>query len=219
MTMHDDALPPPAVATQFDDLAQQRAAGTLGMWTFLTTETMFFGALLFAYAVARGHFPVAFAAASRHTDLLLGTINTAVLLTSSLCMALAATAASARARIATVGWLVATTLLGLAFCGIKLAEYAIDYREHLVPVLDFAFDPPALAAGAETFFWLYFTTTGLHLVHLVIGIGMVLVLAARAYRARARNLDTTIDAAGLYWHFVDVVWIFLYPLLYLVALA
>jgi len=211
------ALPAPVVATQFDELAQQRAAGTLGMWAFLATETLFFGALLFAYAIARSRFPEAFAAASRHTNLALGTTNTAVLLTSSLCMALAVAAASARARRATAGWLAATGVLGLAFIGIKLTEYALDYRDHLVPVLDFAFDPPSLAVGAKAFFWLYFATTGLHLLHLSIGIAIVAVLAVRAWRARAANLDATIDAAGLYWHFVDLVWIFLFPLLYLVS--
>jgi cytochrome c oxidase subunit 3 len=214
---HDATLPPPCVGAQFDDLPQQRSAGSLGMWVFLTTETLFFGVLLFAYAVARSRYPEAFASASRHTSLVLGTTNTAVLLTSSLCMALAARAAMLRVRRTAAAFLVLTGVLGAVFIAIKLTEYAIDARDHLVPVLDFAFEPAALAQGAETFFWLYFTSTGLHLVHLSIGIAIVLVLAVRAWRSQAANLDSTIEASGLYWHFVDMVWIFLYPLLYLVS--
>jgi cytochrome c oxidase subunit 3 len=220
--MTDDtiaALPGPVVGEQFDDLVQQRAAATLGMWTFLTTETLFFGALFFAYAIARTLFPDAFAAASRHTSLVLGTANTAVLLTSSLTMALAVSAASMRRRNATVACLLVTAALGIAFAAIKLTEYAIDYSGHLVPVVNFAFEPAARADGAQVFFWLYFAATGLHLVHLSVGVAIVLVLAVRAYRARAPNLDSTIEASGLYWHFVDIVWIFLYPLLYLVSRA
>src|SRR5438067_6972440 len=207
-----------SVASQFDDAAQQRDASTLGMWVFLTTETLFFGALFFGYAIARANFPDAFAAASRHTNIVLGTANTAVLLTSSFFMALAVWAASQRARKPTTLFLVITALLGLLFAAIKLTEYALDYREHLVPALDFAF-APAHFNGAELFFWFYFTATGLHLAHLSIGIAIVLVFAWRSYRARVENLDTRIEIAGLYWHFVDIVWIFLYPLLYLVSRA
>jgi cytochrome c oxidase subunit 3 len=206
------------VAEQFDGPAQQRAAATLGMWIFLATETLFFGALFFGYAIARAGAPDAFAAASRHTNIVLGTANTAILLTSSFCMALAVRAAARRAREATARLLVATALLGLVFAAIKLTEYALDYREHLVPVVDFAF-APALARGAETFFWLYFTSTGLHLLHLSVGVGLVLYFAWRVHRGIGANLDTRIEIAGLYWHFVDVIWIFLYPLLYLVSRA
>ena len=129
------------VARQFDDAAQQAEAASLGMWLFLATEVLFFGVLFFAYGVARARYPDAFAAASRHTNLLLGTTNTAVLLTSSFTMALAVHAAQLRRLRASALLLVVTAVLGLAFAGVKLAEYALDYRGHLVPVLDFAFDP------------------------------------------------------------------------------
>jgi len=204
------------VAPHFETAEQQRAAASLGMWIFLTTETMFFGALFFAYAIARASFPEAFGAASRHTNLVLGTTNTAVLLTSSLCMALAARAAMQGARRATVLLLVTTAALGAAFAAIKLTEYGLDYREHLVPLLNFDFDP-RYARGAFVFFGLYFTTTGLHLVHLAIGIGLVLTIAWRVNHRRENALFDEVETIGLYWHFVDIVWIFLYPCLYLVS--
>ena len=160
------------LAPQFDDLRQQRDAATLGMWIFLATEVLFFGALFLAYTAARLQFPDAFAAASRHTSVVLGTANTAVLLTSSFCMALAAHAAAARAARRTVALLTATACLGLVFAAIKLVEYGLDYRDHLVPLVDFAFDP-RYVRGAYIFFGFYFVMTGVHLVHLVVGIALV----------------------------------------------
>ena len=207
------ALP---VAEQFDDAAQQADAASLGMWLFLATEMLFFGVLFLGYVVARAHFPEAFAAASRHTNLVLGTLNTAILLTSSFTMAMSVRAAARRAYRMAALMLLVTATLGTAFGGIKLTEYALDYRSHLVPVLDFSFDE-AYAQGALLFFWLYFTTTGLHLVHLSIGIGIALVFASRAWRRGGNRLPEQVEIAGLYWHFVDLVWIFLYPCLYLVA--
>src|SRR5438105_3555031 len=185
-----------SVASQFDDAAQQRDASTLGMWVFLTTETLFFGALFFGYAIARTNFPHAFAAASRHTNIVLGTLNTAVLLTSSFFMALAVRAAGHRAHQTAARFLVVTALLGVIFAAIKLSEYALDYREHLVPVIDFAFSADD-AKGAELFFWLYFTATGLHLIHLSIGIAIVTVFAWLSHRAQTPNLDGKIEIAGL----------------------
>ncbi|HVO91008.1 MAG TPA: cytochrome c oxidase subunit 3, partial [Casimicrobiaceae bacterium] len=180
---------PIRLAAHFDDADQQRAAATLGMWVFLTTETLFFGALFFAYTIARSAYPDAFAAASRHTSVILGTTNTAILLTSSLFMALAVRAAAMRAHRLAAAMLMVTAVLGLSFAGIKLTEYALEYREHLVPVVDFAFAPD-LFRGAELFFWIYFTSTGLHLVHLLIGIALVSLFAWRAYRAEVVNLAT-----------------------------
>ena len=204
------------VAQQFEEAPQQRAAATLGMWIFLATEVMFFGALFFAYSIARYQLPDAFAAASRHTNILLGTTNTAVLLTSSLFMALAVKCAEEDMRRATVALLVVTGLLGFAFMGIKLTEYALDYRDHLVPAVNFAFDP-RYARGARVFFGLYFLTTGLHLVHLSVGIVLVMAFARRVARRAPNALADQVDIVGLYWHFVDIVWIFLYPCLYLVS--
>ncbi|HTS20974.1 MAG TPA: cytochrome c oxidase subunit 3 [Casimicrobiaceae bacterium] len=208
----------PRVAEQFETAVQQRAAATLGMWVFIATETLFFGALFFAYAIARIQAPDDFAQASRHTNLVLGTANTAILLSSSLFMALSVRAAALGTRQAAVGFLVITAALGLSFTGVKLAEYALDYREHLVPLVDFAFDPRH-ARGALVFFGLYFATTGLHLVHLSIGIALVLGLAWRLLARRPGASAEHVAIAGLYWHFVDIVWIFLYPCLYLVSRA
>jgi cytochrome c oxidase subunit III len=218
------ALTPPAtqptlrIAQQFEDASQQRDAATLGMWIFLATEMMFFGALFFAYAIGRYNFPDAFAAASRHTNILLGTTNTAVLLTSSLFMALAVRSASLGARRMTVVMLAITALLGVAFAGIKIGEYVLDYHEHLVPTLDFSFDAQ-YARGAWLFFGLYFATTGLHLLHLSVGIAAVTILGWRVFAARQNALADHVEITGLYWHFVDIVWIFLYPCLYLVSRA
>jgi cytochrome c oxidase subunit 3 len=206
----------PVPDAQFDDAAQQRDAASLGMWVFLATEMLFFGVLFFGYALARARFPGAFAAASRQTDLVLGTLNTAILLTSSFTMALAVRAAGLQSHRATALLLAGTAVLGVAFAGIKLTEYGIDYRHHLVPVLDFAFAQPH-ATGALLFFWLYFATTGLHLVHLSVGIVITLVFAWRAWRMPTPRLAGQVEIGGLYWHFVDLVWIFLYPCLYLVA--
>jgi cytochrome c oxidase subunit 3 len=205
------------VARQFDDPLQQRKASDLGMWVFLATEILFFGALFVAYTATRLHDPQAFAIASRLTNLTLGSVNTAVLLTSSLTMALAVRATKLGLRNASIAFLLATAVLGLAFLGIKFTEYYLDWRDHLVPVLDFAHAGPH-AGGVENFFYLYFFMTGVHSIHLVIGIVMALVLA---FLARRRDFSpdyfTPVELGGLYWHLVDIVWIFLYPLLYLVA--
>jgi cytochrome c oxidase subunit 3 len=205
------------VARQFDDPLQQRKASDLGMWVFLATEILFFGALFVAYTATRLHDPQAFAIASRLTNLTLGSVNTAVLLTSSLTMALAVRATKLGLRNASIAFLLATAVLGLAFLGIKFTEYYLDWRDHLVPVLDFAHAGPH-AGGVENFCYLYFFMTGVHSIHLVIGIVMALVLA---FLARRRDFSpdyfTPVELGGLYWHLVDIVWIFLYPLLYLVA--
>ncbi len=206
------------VAEQFEDAPQQRSAATLGMWIFLATELMFFGALFFAYAIARVHAPDAFAAASRHTNIFLGTANTAILLTSSFFMALAVRSAAEGARKTTVQLLVVTAALGVVFGGVKLTEYALDYHDHLVPLVNFAFDPRYMP-GARVFYGLYFATTGLHLVHLSVGVALLIVFAWRVWRALPNALADQIEVLGLYWHFVDIVWIFLYPCLYLVSRA
>jgi cytochrome c oxidase subunit 3 len=194
----------------------RRETVTLGMWVFLATEVMFFGVLLFAYLRARLGDPQGFAAASHHAHAAIGTINTAILLTSSFFVALGADAASAGSRRAARRWLFATALLGAVFIGLKGVEYALEWRDGLVPGLHF------LHGGDRTlqlFFYLYFVTTGLHAVHLAIGIALLSVLAWKLGGAdKALPSNDAIEVAGLYWHFVDVVWIFLYPLFYLVDL-
>jgi cytochrome c oxidase subunit 3 len=203
------------LAHQFDDLEQQHDAATLGMWIFLVTEVMFFGGLLAAYAAYRAVYPQAFADGSRLCDLALGATNTAVLISSSLTMALAVFAAEQGRRHLLVALLVCTMVLGTAFLAIKFLEYSHKFSEHLVPGFDFAY------AGADSrqvqlFLCFYFGLTGLHALHMMIGIGVLGVLAALAWRRRAAPRGTPIEVAGLYWHFVDIVWIFLFPLLYLV---
>lgn len=218
--MRDHTLEPRRPAEQFDDLDQQRDAATTGMWVFLVSEMLFFGALFFGYVVSRFELPEAFAAASRRTDVVLGTINTAVLLTSSLTMALAARSGQLGARRATSWLLAVTAALGIVFLVIKGMEYRSEFHEHLFPGPDFAFEPAYLAGGAQVFWFLYYLMTGFHAVHLTVGIVLVLVVAWRVRAASTSPLDANwVEGAGLYWHFVDVVWIFLYPMLYLVSRA
>jgi cytochrome c oxidase subunit 3 len=191
---------------------EERETDTLGMWVFLETEVLFFGVLFFAYVTTRLHYGEAFAAASRHTDIILGSTNTGVLLTSSLTMALAVRSVTIGARRA-AGWLLGATMaLGATFLALKGLEYTHDYHEHLVPWLDFAFDPTR-RTGARLFFYLYFVMTGAHAVHLIIGLCLVGFMLARLSRASVAALEAT----ALYWHLIDIVWIFLYPLLYLVS--
>ncbi|MBA3944985.1 MAG: cytochrome c oxidase subunit 3 family protein [Herpetosiphonaceae bacterium] len=208
--------PQPIVAHQFDDLAQQREADHLGMWLFLVTEVMFFGVLFTAYTLYRATSPHAFAAASRHLNVTLGTINTAVLLCSSLSMAFAVHAAEQGHRRRLMQCLLLTAGLGLLFLGIKAVEYYEEYREQLVPALNFTTGEPH-ADKIQLFFVLYFTMTGLHALHLTIGIGLVTLLLILAWRGRLTDEHhIPVDLIGLYWHFVDIVWVFVYPLLYLI---
>jgi cytochrome c oxidase subunit III len=199
-----------------DAAATRVDASDLGMWVFLTTETLFFGALFFAYTVGRLKFPEAFAAAGKHTDLFLGTLNTAILLTSSLFMALALEQVNRGLRRARARLLELTATSGVAFLVIKAIEYRIDFGNHLVPGADFAFDA-AYLPGAKVFFTLYFVMTGVHALHLLIGIGLTLVTAHRLRYAGSAAQGDRARCVGLYWHFVDIIWVFLFPLLYLVA--
>ncbi len=209
----------PTIAPQFDDAAQQHRAAELGMWVFLATEVLFFGGLLASYAVFRWRYAEAFAAASGHANLMLGSINTLVLLTSSLSMALAVGAAASGQRRALLLWLTITMLLGAAFLGIKFYEYYEDYEHSHVPFFGWAFvyDGPE-PAHAALYFTLFFFMTGLHAAHMIIGLGVLAVLTVLASDGRPlAERATSVEMAGLYWHFVDVVWIFLYPLLYLIG--
>lgn len=204
-----------ALAHQFDDAEQQRDASTLGMWIFLATEIMFFGGMFLGYIIYRSAYPEAFAVASNRLDIWLGAVNTAVLICSSFTMALAVSNASADRPRALVGALLLTIVLGCVFLGIKLYEYHLKFEERLVPGSSFVFPGP-LSPPAELFFSFYFTMTGMHAVHMVIGIGLLASLALGAARGRyAPQYFTPVELVGLYWHFVDIVWIFLFPLLYL----
>jgi cytochrome c oxidase subunit 3 len=206
-----------ALAHQFDDLTQQYEASRLGMWTFLLTEVMFFGGLFVGYTVYRTAYPAGFVAGSQHLDISLGTLNTAVLISSSLTMALAVYAAQVGRRQLLIRCLLLTMLLGLAFLGIKGYEYVHKYHESLVPGVRFSAAGP-YATEMQVFLILYFMMTGLHALHMIIGLGLLAVLVVLAWRGvLSAEYHTPVEVIGLYWHFVDIVWIFLYPLLYLIG--
>ena len=204
-------------AHHFDSVEQQREAASLGMWIFLVTEAMFFGALFLAYALYRWQWPDAFRAASHHLDVRLGTLNTGVLIASSFTMALAVRAAQIGKRRAIVLFLVLTMILGTAFLGVQAYEYHHKYVEHLTPGPGFEY-PGDQPGHAEMFFYLYFAMTGLHALHMIIGLGVLSVMVGFAARGRITpDYYNPIECTGLYWHFVDIVWIFLFPLLYLIG--
>jgi cytochrome c oxidase subunit 3 len=209
----------PRLQHHFESLEQQKEASTLGMWTFLVTEVMFFGGLFLCYSIYRFLYPEAFVAASRELDVSLGFMNTLVLIGSSLTMALAVHASAVGRRRATVAWLLGTVLLGSVFLGVKVVEYEHKFEHHLVPGESFRPDriPPELHRGAQIYYSLYFGMTGLHATHMVLGIPVLLILAWLAHRGYfSRQYYTPVEMFGLYWHFVDIVWIFLFPLLYLI---
>ena len=216
---------PPRLAEHFDSYEQQRESASLGMWLFLAQEVMFFGGLFLAYLVYRHAFPAAFTAGSHHLDIRLGAFNTAVLIASSLTMALAVRGAQTGARRATVLFLALTMLLGATFLGVKAVEYGHKWEEHHVPGPTFHYEPEPGGHGAavdpgnvEMFFSLYFAMTGLHALHMIVGIGLLAWLLWHAARGRfTPENHNYVEGVGLYWHFVDIVWIFLFPLLYLIG--
>ncbi len=236
---HADGQAPPSgdeaiLELQFDDLEQQHQTSMLGMWLFLATEVLFFGGLITAYVVYRSTSPREFELASGHMMVGIGFINTIVLLTSSLTMALAVRAAQLRDH----RWLLInlglTMVFGAMFLGFKAVEYTSEFEEHLVPGWYFRIhehDVPAFEEAAqdpnprhhlnpgryEMFFVLYFFMTGLHAIHLIVGIGLVGIMAYLSYhRWFSGGGATQIEVTGLYWHFIDIVWVFLYPMLYLI---
>lgn len=234
------------VAHHFDTPEQQYISAELGMWLFLATEVLFFGGALCAYAVYRFRFPYEFIAGSHHLDVVIGTINTMVLLTSSLTMVLAVHAAQLNRRWILVACLTMTALLGATFLGIKAYEYHHKWEQRLVPGRYFSYEsllqshdaaslhpatgeaspanpppeehqPQINMRNVELFFSFYFVLTGIHAVHMIIGIAIIGILVIAAIRgAFEGGRFTPIEMTGLYWHFVDIVWVFLFPLLYLV---
>jgi cytochrome c oxidase subunit 3 len=204
---------------QFEDIHQQRETATLGMWTFLATEVLFFGVIFASFYVYRMRWEAAFAHGAADLSELLGTINTAVLLGSSFCMAMAVYSASQSHRGALIKWLLATILLGTCFLGIKAVEYHADYRDHLIPTINFstvAPDGEIRPPQQEMFMTFYFVMTLFHALHMVIGLGIMLVLVFFARRGKYNaNYYNPVEIFGLYWHFVDIVWVFLFPTLYL----
>lgn len=193
---------------------RQRDAGKFGIWVFLASEILFFGALMLTYAVCRMEHPDAFAAAGRETNIWYGTINTAVLLTSSLTMAIASQAAATgqHFRRLVLGCLASTAALGLTFMVVKGFEYKEDIDKHLVPGAEFALHE----SGTQLFYGFYWLVTGVHAIHLTIGIVLVVRLALLGYLKKLQlDQNPEIEVTALYWHLVDIIWIFLYPLIYL----
>jgi cytochrome c oxidase subunit III len=240
------------LAHHFESYEQQQKSASLGMWVFLVTEIMFFGGLFTAYILYRSKYPEAFIAGSHQLDIKLGTINTAVLLSSSFTMAMAVRSAQLGKAKAIVGFLVATILLGSVFLGIKADEYHHKWVEHLIPGESFYLNPehiptnhgkPVISdlrtevvgesradvalptplrtdiqAHTQLYFFLYFGMTGLHALHMIIGVGLLTWLIRPSWRGRfGPDNHNYVEGIGLYWHFVDIVWIFLFPLLYLVG--
>jgi cytochrome c oxidase subunit 3 len=209
----------------FADMEQQQQASSLGMWVFLGTEIMFFGGMFLAYLIYRMWYFNEFAIGSRSLDIWLGTINTVVLICSSLTVALGVKAAQTGRRKTLVVLLVLTLIFGCAFLGIKGVEWHQKYEEHHIPGTSFSIadliqqypQVPLDQQHAQLYFSLYFAMTGLHAVHMIIGVGIFVVLLVMAWKGRfGPEYYTPVEIGGLYWHFVDIVWIYLFPLLYLI---
>ena len=235
----------PELRHHFADVEQQRNAASLGMWWFLGTEIMFFGGMFCAYLIYRLKYFHEFAAASRSLDLTVGTLNTAVLICSSLTVAQAVRAAQMGNRKLQVKLLLATIFFGCVFLGVKAYEWNNKYKEHHIPTFDFNAkdlmqdnqklfgldklegDPNRagelrkkeddIQKHSQIFFSLYFALTGMHAIHMIIGVGIFSVITWMAWKGRfTPEYHTPLEIAGLYWHFVDIVWIYLFPLLYLI---
>jgi cytochrome c oxidase subunit 3 len=229
----------PALQHHFENMEQQREAGTLGMWIFLVTEIMFFGGMFLAYTLYRSTYPAAFASASNHLDITLGAFNTAVLIFSSFTMALSVYFTQVGKRNPQIICLILTLVLGLTFLGVKAVEYKDKWDSHLIPGKLFAsheFGPKVQLPGqpedhhaitllpgatlkqVEMFYWIYFAMTGMHALHMIIGAGLLTYLLIFALKGRFDpEYHSPVEVIGLYWHFVDIVWIFLFPLLYLLG--
>ena len=216
----------PRLQHHFESMSQQHDASSLGMWIFLSTEVLFFGGLFLAYGFYRWLYYDAFIAASHHQNIILGGINTAVLICSSLTVAMSIYFAQRNRQKAVVVMVILTMLLGLAFLGIKAIEYKEHFDHHLFPGPHFqlqddpktAVNETQFAGTAQMFYVLYFFMTGLHAFHMVIGLGIYAWLLLRSMKKEfGPDYYSPLEAGGLYWHFVDIVWIFLFPMLYLIG--
>lgn len=215
--MRADTRPMPEI--QYATLEQQGESAQFGIWVFLTQETIFFGALIFTYFLYRIAYPHEFAAAAKDAVLWCGSLNFVILVTSSLTMVLAINAAAQDARPnRMVRWLIVTVVLGFLFLVVKGYEYYLDFQDNVVPVVRFAVKPGEGSAG-ELFWVFYWVSTGLHAIHLTIGIGLVLYMLL--WRIRRGEITPAyyapLEVVGIYWSFVDTVWLFLYPCIYLVG--
>jgi cytochrome c oxidase subunit III len=229
---HAEHEHPAYLRHHFATVGQQRETASFGMWLFLLTEIMFFGGLFAAYLIYRNWYYPAFVAGSHQLSILLGTVNTAVLICSSFTMAMGVYSAEMKRKGALVMWLLLTILLGVVFLGVKADEYHEKWEKHHVPGLNFSINdfvhgseaypeeklPVDMAQKTQVYFSLYFAMTGMHALHMIIGISILIILVIRARQgAYTEGHMNTIENFGLYWHFVDIVWIFLFPLLYLIS--
>jgi len=221
--LSDQAVPieqhSPYLKHHFDDLGQQLDSSTLGMWVFLLTEIMFFGGMFGAYTIYRSMYPDAFASTSRHMIPWLGGINTAVLICSSLTMALAVRSAQIGKRSLIRIFLILTMIFGAAFIAVKFTEYYLHWKDHLVPWAGFQYpEAPQFFHQAQILFCFYFFMTGFHALHMFVGLGLLTWLLIKNQRISfGEEYYSPVEIVGLYWHFVDIVWIFLFPLLYLIG--
>ncbi len=236
MVDHDHHVTLPQHRHHFETEEQQREAGSFGMWLFLLTEIMFFGGMFFAYLLYRNWYYEAFVVASNTLVIGWGALNTVILITSGFCMALGVYYAEVRNRRMLVLMLWLTTLFGVMFLGVKAIEYTAKFKDHHVPGAGFNVKefinppvdaktgkaeqpalPPDMAQRTQVFFFLYFAMTGMHAVHMIIGLVILFWLIYRAQRGEfSAGYVAPIENFGLYWHFVDIVWLFLFPLLYLI---
>lgn len=226
MGLHQEEEHHPELLHHFSDVQQQRNSASLGMWVFLATEIMFFGGLFCAYLVYRSWYFGDFGAASKSIDATLGATNTAVLICSSVTVVLAVWAAQTARKGLLVVMLGITMLFGLTFLGIKAKEYKDKFEEHHVPGASFSFEHVPIPGHpgeyanprhAQIFFSLYFIMTGLHALHMIIGLGIFTWLFVMAWKGYfTPEYNTPVEIGGLYWHFVDIIWIYLFPLLYLI---
>jgi len=202
----------------FDDSEQQFESSTLGMWVFLLTEIMFFGGMFGGYTVYRNLYPEAFASTSRFMNLTIGAINTGVLICSSYTMVLAVRSAQLGRKKALLMFLIFTLILGCVFLGLKYVEYHEKWVDHHIPGPGFRYEEPQYFHQAQILFFLYFAMTGMHAMHMIVGAGLLTTLIIMTMRNRfSAEWYTPVEMIGLYWHFVDIVWIFLFPLLYLIG--
>jgi cytochrome c oxidase subunit III len=216
----------PQLAHHFEDLEQQRDTLTLGMWAFLVQEIMFFGGLIAAFLIYRMRYTEAFDTAANHLPIFWGATNTVVLIGSSLTMALAVKAGQLGKKGAILTWLSVTGILGLVFLGIKSVEYADKFSHGIVPGKYFLrggahgayTDLLPFVDQAHLFYIFYFMMTGMHALHMVIGAGLMIWVFVEVLQNKVtREKHAIVENFGLYWHFVDIVWIFLFPFLYLLG--
>jgi cytochrome c oxidase subunit 3 len=217
-TSHDEHEHPPELKHHFDDTAQQLESSTLGMWVFLLTEIMFFGGMFGGYTVYRNLYPDAFASTSHFMNVTLGALNTGVLICSSFTMVLAVRSAQLGRKKALIWFLIFTLILGCVFLVVKYFEYHEKWVDHHIPGPGFRYAESQFYHQAQIMFFLYFAMTGMHAMHMIVGAGLLTTLIVMAARNKfSAEWFTPVEMIGLYWHFVDIVWIFLFPLLYLIG--